>query len=65
MLAGEAVTAIEWAERLSPGAAPDRLEIRFDIRHAESRRVCFLAYGQAASTLLKAVDSPGLPCRKE
>ena len=65
MLAGEAVTAIEWAERLAPGASPDRLEIRFEITDANERRLRFLAYGQAASTLLKAMDSPGLPCRKE
>jgi tRNA threonylcarbamoyladenosine biosynthesis protein TsaE len=65
MLAGEAVTAIEWAERLAPGAAPERLKIRFEIAAADSRRLCVQAYGQAAATLLKAMDSPGLPCRKE
>jgi tRNA threonylcarbamoyladenosine biosynthesis protein TsaE len=65
MLAGEAVTAIEWAERLTPGAAADRLEIRFEITAADTRRLCLHAYGQAAATLLKAMDSPGLPGRKE
>ena len=65
MLAGEAVTAIEWAERLTPGAAADRLEIRFEITAADTRRLCLHAYGQAAATLLKAMDSPGLPCRRE
>jgi tRNA threonylcarbamoyladenosine biosynthesis protein TsaE len=65
LLAAEAVTAIEWAERLPQGAAPERLEIRLGIMDADTRRVCFRACGQAAATLLKAMDSSGLPCRKE
>jgi tRNA threonylcarbamoyladenosine biosynthesis protein TsaE len=65
MLAAEAVTAVEWAERLPPGIAPDRLEIGFEITAADTRRLRLHAYGQAAATLLKAIDSPGLPGRRE
>ena len=65
MLAAEAVTAIEWAERLPPGIAPERLEIGFEITAAETRRLRLRAYGQAGATLLKAMNSPGLPGRRE
>jgi len=65
MLSGDGVTAIEWAERLNAPAVADRLEIRLEVTAPDARRLSFVAYGQAASTLLKAVDSPGLPCRKE
>ena len=65
MLSGDGVTAIEWAERLNAAGVADRLEIRFEVVDPEARRMRFVAYGQAASTLLKAMDSSGLPCRKE
>ncbi len=64
LLSGEAVAAVEWAERLPPEAAGERLEIRFETASADSRRLSLLAYGQAASSLLKAMDSPGVPCRR-
>lgn len=64
LLSGEAVAAVEWAERLPTGAAGERLEIRFETASADARRLSFLAYGQAASALLKAMDSQGVPCRK-
>jgi tRNA threonylcarbamoyladenosine biosynthesis protein TsaE len=57
VLDGEAVCAVEWAERLAPGAVPDRLEIRFEFGVGDRRAVAFRAYGQAARTLLKAMDS--------
>ena len=56
LLHGDGVAAVEWAERLPAGAADERLEIRFEIQADESRALRLLAYGQAAVSLLKALD---------
>jgi tRNA threonylcarbamoyladenosine biosynthesis protein TsaE len=55
-LYGESVVAVEWADRLPPQAAADRLEIRFEIGTGDLRTLQLSAYGQAAASLLKALD---------
>jgi tRNA threonylcarbamoyladenosine biosynthesis protein TsaE len=56
LLHGDGVAAVEWADRLPSEAAADRLEIRFEIGEDDHRTLKFLAYGQAATSLLKALD---------
>jgi len=56
LLHGEGVAAVEWAERLPPGFAAERLEIRFEIGADDRRTLQLLGYGQAAASLLKALD---------
>ncbi len=56
LLHGEGVAAVEWADRLPLDAAADRLEIRFEIGEGDLRTLQLLAYGQAAASLLKALD---------
>jgi tRNA threonylcarbamoyladenosine biosynthesis protein TsaE len=56
LLHGGGVAAVEWADRLPPEAAAERLEIRFEIGEDDHRTLHFLAYGQAATSLLKALD---------
>jgi tRNA threonylcarbamoyladenosine biosynthesis protein TsaE len=55
-LHADSVCAVEWAERLPPGSVSDRLEIHFEIGDEDRRSIRLLAYGQAALSLLKAVD---------
>jgi tRNA threonylcarbamoyladenosine biosynthesis protein TsaE len=62
LLHGGGVAAVEWAERLLPDAAADRLEIRFEIGAGDLRTLQLLAYGQAARSLLKALDRSAGPC---
>lgn len=69
LLHGDGVAAVEWAERLPAGAAAERLEIRFEIQADDSRALQLGAYGQAAASLLKALDrsaggSPTDPVRR-
>ncbi|MCU0559011.1 MAG: tRNA (adenosine(37)-N6)-threonylcarbamoyltransferase complex ATPase subunit type 1 TsaE [Desulfobacterales bacterium] len=57
ILDGPGVVAVEWAEKLPPGEARGRLEIRFALGAGENERTLDLtAYGQAALSLLKALD---------
>jgi tRNA threonylcarbamoyladenosine biosynthesis protein TsaE len=56
LLHGDGVAAVEWADRLPPEAAVDRLEIRFEIGEDDHRTLQLLAYGQAATSLLNALD---------
>jgi tRNA threonylcarbamoyladenosine biosynthesis protein TsaE len=56
ILHGAGVAAVEWAERLPPEACRDRLEICFEIGADDRRTLRLLAYGQAAASLLKALD---------
>lgn len=52
LLHGDGVAAVEWADRLPPEAAVDRLEIRFEIGEGDHRTLQLLAYGQTATSLL-------------
>jgi tRNA threonylcarbamoyladenosine biosynthesis protein TsaE len=56
LMHGEGVAAVEWADRLPPDSAADRLEIRFEIGAGNLRTLHLLAYGQVAAGLLKALD---------
>lgn len=57
ILDSRGVVAVEWAEKLPPGEARERLEIRFALGSGENERTIELtAYGQAALSLLKALD---------
>jgi tRNA threonylcarbamoyladenosine biosynthesis protein TsaE len=56
LLHGDGVAAVEWAERLPSEAVADRMEIRFEIGEGDRRTLQLLAYGQAATSLLKAMD---------
>jgi tRNA threonylcarbamoyladenosine biosynthesis protein TsaE len=56
ILHGDGVAAVEWADKLPAGCAPDRLEIRFEVDADDQRTLHFRAYGQEASGLLKALD---------
>jgi tRNA threonylcarbamoyladenosine biosynthesis protein TsaE len=55
-LHGRGVAAVEWADRLAPDAAAERLEVRFEIGEGDRRTLRLVAYGQAAASLLKALD---------
>jgi tRNA threonylcarbamoyladenosine biosynthesis protein TsaE len=57
ILRGEAVAAIEWAEKLPAQAVSDRLEVRFEIGKGDRRSLHFLAYGQDPASLLNAFNS--------
>ncbi|MCU0590080.1 MAG: tRNA (adenosine(37)-N6)-threonylcarbamoyltransferase complex ATPase subunit type 1 TsaE [Desulfobacterales bacterium] len=68
LLHGNGVAAVEWADRLPSDAVADRMEIRFEIGAGDHRTLQLLAYGQAATSLLKALDrftgsSPAEPVR--
>lgn len=67
-LHGQGVAAVEWADRLAPDAAAERLEIRFEIGEGDRRMLHLVAYGQAAVSLLKALDcsngSAAAPARR-
>ncbi len=56
LLHGQGVAAVEWADRLPPGSVADWLEIRFEIGADDLRTLRLMAYGQAAGSLLKALD---------
>jgi tRNA threonylcarbamoyladenosine biosynthesis protein TsaE len=56
ILHGAGVTAVEWADKLPPRAAADCLEIGFEIGANDLRTLHLRAYGQEASSLLKALD---------
>lgn len=56
ILHGDGVAAVEWADRLPPGTTADRLEMRFEIGANDLRTLHIRAYGQEASSLLKALD---------
>jgi len=58
ILHGDGVAAVEWADRLQPQAEAeaDRLEVRFEIGEGDHRTLQLLAYGQAAASLLKALN---------
>jgi tRNA threonylcarbamoyladenosine biosynthesis protein TsaE len=56
ILHGAGVAAVEWAERLPPEPGRERLEIHFEIGAEDRRTLRLLAYGQAAASLLKALD---------
>jgi tRNA A37 threonylcarbamoyladenosine biosynthesis protein TsaE len=56
LLHGDGIAAVEWAERLPPDAVMDRLEIRFEVGEGDFRTLRLAAYGQAAASLLKALD---------
>ena len=57
MLHGEGVAAVEWADKLTDGAAAERLEIRFEFGDDDRRRLRMVAYGQASLILLKTLRS--------
>jgi tRNA threonylcarbamoyladenosine biosynthesis protein TsaE len=57
ILHGEGVAAVEWADKLTDGAAAERLEIRFEFGDDDRRRLRMVAYGQASLILLKALRS--------
>ena len=57
ILHGEGVAAVEWADKLTDGAAAERLEIRFEFEDDDRRRLRMVAYGQASLILLKALRS--------
>ena len=44
MLHGEGVAAVEWADKLTDGAAAERLEIRFEFGDDDRRRLRMVAY---------------------
>ena len=56
ILHGDGVAAVEWADKLPPGTAADRLEIRFEIDANDRRTLHIRAYGQEESSLLMALD---------
>lgn len=56
LLHGPGVAAVEWADRLPPGVVAERLDIRFEIGCGDLRTLRLVAYGQAAASLLKALD---------
>jgi tRNA threonylcarbamoyladenosine biosynthesis protein TsaE len=51
----EAVTLIEWAERLGPALPPDRLEVRIDGTGDEPRTIGLIASGADLRRYLEAV----------
>ena len=55
ILGAEAATAVEWADKLPPGAAAERHEIRFESAGGDCRTIRLEAYGQAARSLLEAL----------
>jgi tRNA threonylcarbamoyladenosine biosynthesis protein TsaE len=56
ILGAEAVTAIEWSERLPPNLAGDALEVEiaFDVAEVEARTICLKAHGPRSSELAAA-----------
>lgn len=55
VLYGEAVVAIEWADKLPESSLPHHLALQFKIISDDSRQIDVFAYGHAESNLLKAV----------
>ena len=55
ILAGDAVVAIEWAEKLSQNLLSSHLALSFDIIEDQIRTVSLCAYGHNAEVLIKAL----------
>jgi tRNA threonylcarbamoyladenosine biosynthesis protein TsaE len=53
-LNGDGVAVVEWADRLPAEAAPERLEIHFEVVDCDRRVLRIFEYGQDASRLIKA-----------
>jgi len=56
VLQGDAVIAIEWAEKLSGDRLSNHLELRLTIIGENTRRIDIFAYGHQAGNLLKALE---------
>lgn len=55
VLEKEAVIAVEWAEKLSPGMLADHLKLQFKLIDDDTRQIDIFAYGQPAGNLIKAM----------
>jgi tRNA threonylcarbamoyladenosine biosynthesis protein TsaE len=55
-LKGDGVAAVEWADKLPPGALSGSLEIRFETGEGDRRTLRFSGCGQDASSLLKSLS---------
>jgi tRNA threonylcarbamoyladenosine biosynthesis protein TsaE len=55
-LKGDGVAAVEWADKLPPGALSGALEIRFETGEGDRRTLRFSGCGQDASSLLKSLS---------
>ena len=56
LLGGDAVLAVEWPERLSPGDFPECLGIHLAVRDDDGREITLTAYGLEPRYLLEAVS---------
>lgn len=56
IIEGQGVVAIEWAHKLTADALNEHLAIEFKIMDDECRDICLIAYGHAASNLIKALE---------
>jgi tRNA threonylcarbamoyladenosine biosynthesis protein TsaE len=56
VLEQDAVIAVEWAEKLSPGMLSDHLKLRFRILSDEIRQIDIFACGQEAGNLIRALQ---------
>ncbi|GBC63718.1 tRNA (adenosine(37)-N6)-threonylcarbamoyltransfe rase complex ATPase subunit type 1 TsaE [Desulfonema ishimotonii] len=56
VLGGDGVVAVEWPERLHPGALADYLAVRLEITGERSRQICITAYGLRADNLLNGIE---------
>ncbi len=54
-LEGDGLCLVEWLDRAPSLAPPDYLELRYQLRSGNRRRLNFLAHGPRARTLLQAV----------
>ena len=56
LLDDEAVTAIEWAERIPSGSMPEYLSVTFEFLEDSTRRISLTAFGKTTACLLKKLE---------
>jgi tRNA threonylcarbamoyladenosine biosynthesis protein TsaE len=56
LLYGQAVIAIEWAEKISDGLPIEHLTMTFEITDDDYRRISLIAYGHSGVNLIKTLE---------
>ncbi len=59
----DAVTLIEWADRVPGCLPPDHLEIHIEVTGSESRRFVFIGYGESAAEVVRRLEVVGPKAR--
>ena len=59
ILAGDGLSALEWADRAAGALPPDHLEVRLEVTGRDARRLTFTPHGAQSERLLEGVRSGG------